>query len=70
MKICKCMRCGATGNFYIFREASRDSSSLKCYRCGYNKIECYDERGYEDFEIPESVRQGYKWANLKIGETT
>ena len=54
MKICKCMRCGAIGSFYIFRGASRDSSSLRCYRCGYDKIECYDERGYEDFEIPES----------------
>jgi len=38
------MKCGAAGNFYIFRGA----------RCGYNKIECYDEREYEDFEIPES----------------
>jgi len=66
----------------VFRGKSRDSGSLQCYRCRSSKIECYEEENiYENdlktihFNNPIfhdgincTVRHGYKWADLKIGE--
>jgi len=77
----RCKLCGATGSYYVFRGASRDSSYLQCYRCGSTEIECYEEDANENdlkvihFNKPVfhdgtncTVRYGYKWADLKIGE--
>jgi len=78
----RCKLCGATGSYYVFRGASRDSSYLQCYRCGCTKIErCEEENINENdlriihFNKPVfhdgtncTVRYGYKWADLKIGE--
>ena len=47
MKDYRCMLCGATGNYYVFRGASKDSGNLQYYRCGSSKIECYEEKDYE-----------------------
>jgi len=73
--------CGATGSYYIFRGVSKDSSGLRCYRYGSIKIECYEKKMNENnlkiihFNNPVfhdgincTVRRGYKWADLKIGE--
>ena len=82
MKECRCTLCGATGYNYAFRGASKDSTSLQCYRCGSTKIECYEEEIMSErdlrvihFNNPMfhdgincTVRRGYKWADLKIGE--
>jgi len=43
MKMYRCLRCGATGSFYVFRGASEDSQYLKCYRCGSMNIVSYEE---------------------------
>ena len=77
----RCKLCGATGSYYVFRGASRDSSYLQCYRCGCTKIERCEENINENdlrtnyFNNPVfhdgincTVRHGYKWANLRIGE--
>ena len=82
MKNCRCLLCGATGSYYVFRGASKDSSGLQCYRCGSIKIECCEEENMNEnglkiihFNNPVfhdgincTVRRGYKWANLRIGE--
>jgi len=82
MKNCRCILCGATGSYYVFRGASKDSSSLQCYRCGSIKIECHEGENMNEndlkiiyFNNPVfhdgincTVRRGYKWADLKIGE--
>ena len=78
----RCMLCGAIGSYYVFRGASRDSSYLQCYRCGSTEIECCEEENINEnglrtihFSNPVfhdgincTVRRGYKWANLRIGE--
>ncbi len=82
MKNCRCVLCGAIGNYHAFRGASRDSSGLQCYRCGGIKIECYEEENMNENDLKTihfnnpvfhdgincTVRRGYKWANLRIGE--
>ena len=82
MKNCRCLLCGATGSYYVFRGGSKDSSGLQCYRCGSIKIECCEEENINEnglkiihFNNPVfhdgincTVRRGYKWANLRIGE--
>jgi len=78
----RCILCGATGSYYVFRGASRDSSYLQCYRCGSTEIECCEKENVNEndlkiihFNKPVfhdgtncTVRYGYKWANLRIGE--